>query len=368
MVPIIYQIIHNGLIAMEGPLLQRWWKARTTSNLIGLDIGATSVKLLEINSAETPFLVKNFLALPTPPGALVKGEIKDTTAIANTLKDLFKLKGISTNDVAFAIPRSSVSIKNTTIDKRLGPVEIESRAWIEAKHHFPDLVGEIYLDYHILDPSSTDDSQLDLMLIACRKEQLTPYQETLRNAGLTGKIADVDCYALERALRLVVQNMTEVQTVALLNLNLALSSLVVLHENELVYAHDQTYDGYRLKAQVQEYLDKIPTTPTDEKKLSIDDAAYLTILKENLISHLRHSMHFFYTNRPNINIQKIVLSGECASIPCLTNFIQQEIGIETVLADPFTKMNFANHIDQGEFQKYKTEMMLCCGLALSKLR
>lgn len=340
-------------------MLLRWWKQHGSNGLIGLDIGSNVIKLLEIKSTEKPFRVESFAIVPLPTGTIVKGEIKDPNAIGAALKELFKRKNIQTKSVALAISRSSAIIKNIQVDNRLTPSEIESRAWIEANHHFPDLVGEIYLDFSV-SPSTENPSQLDLVLVACRKDQIKPYLDALQQSGLVAKIIDVNSYALERALALMAESFSDLNTVALLNLDLNVSTLLVVHDRKLIFAHDHAYDGQRLQTSTQEYL-----KTAVGQIASLNDAAYLEILKNALSAHLRHTMHFFYSSRPNINIQKLMLSGDCANTPALAEFIQQEVGIETVLANPFLGMTIASGVDAKELQMHAADMMLSCGLALS---
>lgn len=340
-----------------------WWGQQKNNDLIGLDFLSDSIKLLKINRIKQPFEVEAFAFGKLPEKAVVKGEIKDIAAVGATLKNIYYSSRVKTKSVAFAIPRSAVVTKNILIDKRLNPSDIETRAWIEANHHFPDLVGDIYLDFNVLGVSNTDPTQLEILLVACRKEQVTPYLDVIREAGLTPKIVDVNSYALERALSVVTEGYAQVNTVALLNLNKYLSSLIVVHEKKMIYAHDHNYEGERLMTQVQEYLSKSPETTA-----SLADVAYNDILKSALTSHLRHTMHFFYSSRPNIPIQKLLLVGSCSTIPNLAAFIQQEVGVETVLGNPFEKMIIAPGIEKSILQQEASTMMQCCGLAMSEIK
>jgi type IV pilus assembly protein PilM len=285
--------------------------------------------------------------------------MKDISVIASILKELFKKNNILTKFVALAIPRSSVIIKNIAIDSRLNIHEIESRAWIEANNHFPDLVGEIYLDYSV-SPSAEDTSQLDLTLVACRKDQIKPYLEVLREAGLTAKVIDVNSYALERALSIILEATPELNTVALLNLDTNLSTFLVVDNQKLIYAHDHSYDGQKLQSQTQEYLKN-----SIENVASLSDLSYVEILKGSLSAHLRHTMHFFYSSRPNINIQKVIISGDCATIPCLGAFIQQEIDVPVLLGNPFEHMTVSDNLNAESLHNLAPMLFLSCGLALS---
>lgn len=385
---------------------------RNGNGLMGLDIGSDSIKLLKINSSGTPYKVENLAISPIPQGIITKDEIKDYAAIASILKDMIRMTGVKSKDVAFAIPRSSAIIKTILIDNRLEPEDIESRAWVEANRHFPDLVGDIHLDFAVLGPSPQDSSQLEVILVACRKDLIKPYLEILKLAGLTAKIVDVNSYALERSLSVIAKGMPELQTIALLNLDYTLSTFIVVQDNKLIYSHDQSFDGHRLENQAKAFTEKtlkgLPenpglgdVVPTAEAVLGVGAAVPVTgtipttgavpatgavptgaapsmpaksnpttlsdMLKDSLSAHLRHTMHFFYSSRPNISIQKIILSGDCSIIPELVVSIQREIGIETILANPFANMVLDSNVRDKEIKEKASTLMLSCGLALSKL-
>ena len=337
--------------------------------LVGLDIGRDFIKLLKINRTKTPYVIENFSLIPTPApiGSASKDPTKDNIAIATAVKSMFSQSGITTKLVALAIPRSIAILKTVTINSHLTPDEIEARAWIEANRHFPDLVGEIYLDFFMSGPVVGDDSRLEMTLVACRKMQIQPYLDILYLAGLQAALVDVDCYALERVLPYTTNVSLNDNAVALLNLNAEMSSLIVTQSNKLVYAHDQGYDGQRLISQTNAYLSNNDKDPLNNCDALLNDAAYQDILKNNLISHLRHTLHFFSTSRPNININKLIVTGDCAMVPCLSNFIYHELGIETILANLLTHFVLASQIDPAEFQKHSPGLALCCGLALSRL-
>jgi len=329
------------------------WKDKN-ADLLGLDIGSDTIKLIDIDCTQSPMRLNNYAILPLPPGSIEKNEVKDIRAVSQIIKQLYQQFNTKTKEIAIAIPRSAVILKNTTVNSRLSSSEIESRVWLEANQNFPELIGGLYLDYQILGPSSEDSAQLDLLMIACRKDQINPYIDILRQSDLVPNVVDVNSYALERALSICAVDYTNLETTALINLDLALSSLVVVHKNELIYAHDYSYDGHRLIEQTKSYLDA-------EVK---DASAYHNMLKENLIPHLLHAMHFFYSSRPHVSIQTLFLSGECVRLPDIANVVEKEIGIPSVVANPFTHMTLASHLKREEVTRVSPMLMLCCGLAL----
>lgn len=337
-----------------------------SNDMVGLDIGPDRIKLLRINSESQPYQVLEYASAPLPAGVIVKDEIKNPSAIASALRDVIRQSGTTAKFAAVAIPRTLAIIKTITVDKRLNSSDIETRAWIEANRLFPDLIGNIYLDFTITGPSLQAPDQMDLLLVACRKEHIKPYLELVQQGGLIPRIVDVNCYALERILQLETDNNPELQTVALLNVNLTQSSLIVLSNKQLIHAHDQGYDGQRLLTQVDEFVKNKRAQPGMENTpIVIDDAEYYKLMQENFISHLRHTIHFFYSSRSNITIDKIILSGDCTVIPDFTSFIEKEISIKTELANPFHNMKLDSHLNADEMMKNAPALMLCSGLALS---
>lgn len=346
-------------LIQQASYLLRNLQVKSRGNIIGIDIGPEYLRLLKINSDQLPYTVEYFAILPMPVGSIVKDEIKDHVAIGRILGQIIHQENLIEDSVAIAIPRSLAIIKNTTIGSQLSNDELESRAWVEASRYFPDLINDIYLDFTITGPSLQDPSQLELVLVACRKDQIKPYLEILKQAGLTAKIVDINCYALMRALSITYPE-CQSGTVALLNLNVNLSSFIVIKDGILLHSHDQSYDGKRLLTQTNDFIAK--STQTD----FLNDPEYNNILNENLLSHLRHTMHFFYSSRQNVNIEKLILSGDCATILALIPFIQKEFGIVTELANPFASVSFSPGIDKDELMLNASSMMLCCGLALSE--
>jgi type IV pilus assembly protein PilM len=338
-------------------------KQPAAQNYVGVDIGGQRIKVLQINAHETPFKIEHFGIADLPDGAIVKEEIKNVPAIADTLYSLFKTHDITTKEVAIAIPKSLAVIKTVSIDSRFTESEIESKAWVEANRHFPDLIGNIYLDFAIAGPDIHDPNQSELVLVASRKDHVNPYLEIIDQAGLKIQTIDINCYVYERVLRRINQYEMSLHTIGMLNLNSNLSSFVVLNDNRLIHAHDHAFDVTKLLPQVKSYFTEKYHDQVDEMHLATDEN-YFSILRANLLSHLRHTIHFFYSSRPNISIQRLMLSGELTTIPHLAAFVQKEIGLETEMTNPVRDMTMNNNVNGEQLNRYAPELTLCCGLAI----
>lgn len=336
-------------------------KSHINADIVCIDIGGERLKLLKINSNVTPCVIENFAIAEVPAGLTAKEEIKNVGDLAVFLEKLFASANIASKDVAMAIPKSVAIIKTISIDNRLTAGEIESKAWMEANHQFPELIGNIYLDFAIAGPDAQDAKKSELVLVASRKDQMDPYLKLINLAGLKIKFIDVNCYAYERLIKRINQQELSLKTVALLNLNNNLISFVVVSGERLVHAHDHAFDSSKLLSQL-----KAIKNVEGEQPINPDDKAYTDILRANLLSQLRHVVHFFYSSKPNIAIQKLLLSGELANLPNLGFFIQQEIGLQTTVSNPLIGLTVAGDVNQDTLKQYASELALCVGLAIGK--
>jgi len=323
-------------------------------NWIGLEINSDYVKFLKIHTNEH-HQIEYFGMLPLKEGMVVKNEITDYAGIATIIKDHFRKQGITTKNIVVSVNYSTIITKTLTVNKHLNSDEIEMRVWSEANNLFPNMINEIYLDYVVAGVSPQDDTQLEIFVVACRRVNIKPYLEIMRLADLDLKAIDVNCYALERSLSLIRRQFPN-KTLALLNVGFSLITLIIVHEENLNYTHELLYDGHKLMQQIQQNDAKSETGE---------------MLRKNLSLHLKHSLQFFYTSRPHIRIEQIILSGDCAAlIPNLAEFIQEETGKETVISNPFQDMKLAPYLDNAskdEISLYAPAFMQCCGLALYQL-
>lgn len=324
-------------------------KPAITKDLLGMEINANFIKFLKIDTSKTPAVVEQLAVISSPKKAMVNSDVKDINSIANTLKSVIKERKIEHDYVALSIPRASAIIKILNINNKLTTDEIESRVWIEANRLFPNLVGEIYLDFYVSGKSANDKNQLEVVLIASRKDQIKPYLDILHLADLKPALIDIDTYAMERALDIIIKESPPKQTWALLNISFNLISLLVIHEGTLVYSHEISYDGTYLMDKHNRNQD-----PTAEE------------LQSALGLHLRHTIQFFYSSRPNIRFEELLLSGDVAAQFNIVNFIENEIGKKITLANPFTRMDTAFSVNRENLDKCAPGLMLCCGLAISK--
>ena len=216
-------------------------QSQAETNLLGLDISAGHIKLLQVNTRVKPCRIEHFAIKKLPVDIIQKDEIKDYIAVSNAIQSLVQELNISSKNVALAIPKAMAILKIIHIDSAVTDEELEERAWIEMNKNFPDLVGEIYLDFFVSD--NNDSNHQEVTIVACRKDQIQTWLEILKLANLQANIVDVDVYVLERMIRIINPPTDSAPVVGLLYLNSTLSSFVVAQNDKLTYANDHGWSA-----------------------------------------------------------------------------------------------------------------------------
>src|SRR4026209_2769689 len=185
-------------------------------SLVGLDIGSSAVKAVELKPAGKGYKVSAFGSDPVPPASIVDGAIIDGGAVAEAIRRLFGGRGIKTKDVAASLSGNAVIVKKITLPQMTESELAEALYW-EAEQYIPFDIQDVNLDYQILDKGSDPGKgTMDVLLVAAKKEKIADYTGVIAQAGRTAVVVDVDAFALQNAYE-VNYGITPGQLIVLLN-------------------------------------------------------------------------------------------------------------------------------------------------------
>src|SRR3990170_7193872 len=168
--------------------------------VIGLDIGSSAVKAVELRPAGKSFRVTAFAVEPVPPDSIVDGAIIDGAAVSDAIRRLFENKAFKTKDVAASLSGNAVIVKKINLPVMTESELAESIYW-EAEQYIPFDIQDVNLDYQILDAGTGPQSRgsMEVLLVAAKKEKIADYTGVIAQAGRTPIIVDVDAFALQNA-------------------------------------------------------------------------------------------------------------------------------------------------------------------------
>ena len=344
--------------------------SKKTQTLLGIDISSTSVKLLELSYSGGRYKVEAYAAEPLPPNAVVERNIVELEEVGQALAKALAKARTGARSAAVAVAGSAVITKTVEMDGGLSDEELENQLKIEADQYIPYPLEEVALDFEVTGPSRRNPERVDVLLAACRRENVEVREAALALAGLTAKVVDVEAYALERAYGLLQEQIGDngSMTVAVLDIGATVTTLSVLHEGRTIYSREQLFGGLQLTEEIQRrYGLSWEEAGLAKKKGGLPEDYendVLTPFKESIVQQVSRALQFFFASGQFHDVDCIVLAGGTSSIPGLDRLVQQKVGTRTVVANPFADMVLSNKVNPSVLASDAPALMIACGLAM----
>jgi len=349
---------------------------RKKPSLLGIDISSTSVKVVELSQTDSGYRVESLAVEPLPANAVTEKNIQDVEAVGESLAKALKKSGSKCKLTALAVPGSSVITKIITMPASLSDAELETQIELEADQYIPYPLEEINLDFQVLGPTQANPDTVDVLLAASRSENVEMRTAVAEIAGLTAKLVDVEAYTIEKATSLIIPQTnytddgddTNSFVIAVLDVGATMTSLNVIENGELIYTREQAFGGKQLTEEImRRYGLAYEEAGRLKKAGGLPDNYIPEVLepfKENMAQQVSRFLQFFYTAGQHESVDMIALAGGCASIPGIDELISAQLGIETIIANPFAHMDLSNKVNSQALSNDAPALMIACGLAM----
>jgi len=337
---------------------------------LGLDISSSSVKLIELSRNGSRYRVESYMVRPLPPNTVVEKNINDVDALADTIRKLVTQAKPKNKAVAAAVAGSAVITKMIEMPSGLSDQALETQIALEADQYIPYPLEEVALDFEVVGPSAVNPTQVDVLLAACRQENVQTRQEAIELGGLEAKIIDVEVFAMERAFKLVSQQMEQSsdQVVAVADIGSTMLTLSVLVDNKTVYTREQLFGGKQVTEEIQRrYGLSFQEAGQAKKQGGLPEDYEMEILepfKEALIQQVSRSLQFFFSSSQYNYIDQLILAGGVAAMDGLREDVEEKLGLPTMVANPFASMTVSNKVNAVALGNDAPAMMIAVGLAL----
>ncbi|AMN50495.1 pilus assembly protein PilM [Psychrobacter sp. P2G3] len=338
-------------------------------HLVGVDICATSVKLVNIQRQQGIFHLKSYGIEGLLPGTVVDKLIVDTEAVGDAIIRLARRCQVAGSDGATAVSGSAVITKIIDMDRVLSDVEREAQIRLDADQYIPYPLEEVNLDFEVLGPSLVDENLVQVLLAASRSENVDQRVDALTFGGLKTKIMDIESHAIERAFGLMADNLPNMpELVALVDIGHNQTTLYIAKNGEFVYSREQLFGGLQLTEAIQNrYGLSFEEATVNKRERALPDDYYPEILTpfiESTIQQITRSLQFYFSSSQYNSIDHVVLAGGSSSIPGLSSMVQQKLGVPVTVANPFINMTIDPYIDNEQLETDAPSLLAACGLAL----
>lgn len=338
-------------------------------HLVGVDVCATSVKMVAIERQHGIFHLKSYGIGSLAPGIVVDKVIVDVEAVSMVIAALARRCQVSGRDAATAVAGSSVITKIIDMDMLLTDVEREAQIRLDAEQYIPYPLDEVNLDFEVLGPSLLDENLVQVLLAASRSENVELRVDALALGGFKTKIMDIESHAIERAFGLMFDNLSNLpELVALVDIGHTQTTLYVAKDGKFVYSREQLFGGIQLTEAIQDrYGLSFEEASVNKREHTLPDDYYPEILipfMENAIQQITRSLQFYFSSSPYDSIDHVVLAGGSSSIPGLAGMVQQKLQVPVTVANPFINMTIDPYINNEQLAIDAPSLMAACGLAL----
>ncbi len=345
------------------------FSSKKTQQLVGVDVTATSVKMVELQRQGRFFHLKSYAIESLAPGLVVDRSIADSEAVAEVVSVAAKKAGIDTKQAATAVSGAAVITKIIDMDAAMSDTEREAQIRLDAEQYIPYPLDEVNIDFEVMGESEIDPEMVQVMLAASRSENVETRVDTLALAGLNTKVIDIESHAIERAFGLMVDSLPNTpELVALVDIGHTQMTLYIAKDGEFVYSREQLFGGAQLTETIQSrYGLTYEEATTYKREQTLPDDYFgevLTPFMDNIIQQITRSLQFYYSSSQYNNIDHIVLCGGSAAIPGLVNMVEQKLGTMVTVANPFANMSVDKRVDNEQLAIDAPSLMAACGLAL----
>jgi type IV pilus assembly protein PilM len=344
---------------------------RKTPPVVGLDISSSAVKLLELSRHGNRYRVESYAVEPLPPNSVVEKNITDVEAVGEAVRRAIKRAGARTKGAAVAVAGSSVITKVVPMPNNLSDDEMHSQIELEADQYVPYPLEEVSLDFEVLGPTDNNPDTVNVLLAACRTETVDMRTAAVESGGLDTKVVDVEAYATENAFQLLLDQVPDQgmeKTVAVIDIGATMTTLNVLHDTHLIYTRDQVFGGKQLTEEImRRYGLSYEEAGMAKRQGGLPENYEPEVLepfKEAMCQQVSRSLQFFFGSSQYNSVDQVILAGGSASVPGIAELIQDRLGIETIIANPFASMSLSSRVKPQSLSNDAPALLIACGLAM----
>lgn len=343
------------------------------NTMLGLDISSTSVKLLELSRSGGKYRVESYGVEPLPENSVVEKNIADVEGVGEAIQRLVERAKTKVKHAAVAVAGSAVITKTIEMPANLSEDEMENQLQVEADQYIPYPLDEVALDFEVLGPSPRSEDQVEVLLAACRRENVEMRQAAVEIAGLKAKVVDIEAHCMQRAFNLVREQFVgegedDDQIIAVIDIGATMTTLSVLTDVGTPYTREQLFGGKQLTEEIQRrYSLSVEEAGLAKKQGGLPDdyeSEVLQPFKEAVVQQVTRSLQFFYSSSAYDDVDHIILAGGTASIEGLADMVSSKLGTPTSMANPFVNMSLSSKVNEVNLGNDAPALMIACGLAM----
>lgn len=341
-------------------------------DLVGIDIGSSSVKLVQLQPTRDGYQLLNAALVPLPPEAIVDNSLMDSAAVSEVVKNLVASLGIKARDAVCSISGNAVIIRKILL-QTMTTEELEEQIGWEAEQYIPFDIKDVHIDFQILGPDSIDPNKMQVLLVASKKDIINDYSAVFAEAGMQLSVMDVDAFALQNAFELNYGGSDEVH--ALVNVGAGVMNINVVKGESSLFTRDVQMGGNQYTEEIQKQLG-VNAQEAEQMKLLAGDQQktgplfeVINRVNDSLAQEIRRSIDFYNSSAVgDERIARISMSGGCSKMAGFREAVSAKLGMEVAQLNPFERLIVNDReFDPEYLQEIGPLMAVGVGLAIRRV-
>ena len=318
-----------------------------TKSLVGLDIGSSSIKVCELQlvgkGANARYRLQKLGLAPLPADAIVDGDIMDSNAVASAIRQVLTEQKIKAKEVAISVSGQQVMVKKVTFPLMSQAELAESVRW-EAESFFPAGQGldSYALDYYLIEERASD-GNMDVVLVACRKDKLEAYVSCVAQAGCVPKVVDVDVFAVQNAYEINNAGGNRDEVVALVNMGATFTNLTMMVGGKSVFWRDMAWGSSRYSEKLmedwgvsREAAELLKRNQAAEGREPEEVHPSINAVSDAFADELTRTLDFFKSSFKVDRLDRVLLSGGGSMSYGLLEILGDRLRVAVERFNPFS--------------------------------
>lgn len=359
---------------------------KSGGSALGIDIGSSAIEVVQLRRQAGRAVLETYgeLALGPYAGVDIGNAVKLTTSkTAEALLDILREAKVSTKNCGIAMPITTslvTLIELPLVDEK----QFAEMVPIEARKYVPVPISEVVMDWWVIPkeeggasypvsspgaPEMKSGRMVDVLLAVIHNESVSSYQQLIKESGLQSSFYEIEVFSAIRAV-----SSQEPLPVLIVDLGATTTKLYVVERGIVRNSHVINRGAQDITLSIARSL----STSVTEGELTKRNAGLdpkgprkdvYTIASTNL-SYIFTEANRLLTNfekRSGKIVSKIILTGGGALLGGILPFARSFFETETVLADPFSKVDYPAFLE-GVLKKAGPEFAVAMGIALRKLQ
>jgi len=343
-----------------------------SKGIVGLDIGSSYIKVVQLKDSRAGYELEFFDLLPISPELIVEGSVIDSLRLTDALKDLIRKTKIKSKNVVISISgHSSVIIKRISLPE-MSEEELNESIKFEAEQYVPFDIEDVNLDFQILGPKE-EAGQMDVILVAVKKDIINDYVSVVKDAGFLPMVVDVDAFALENMYG-VNYEIEPGENVALVNVGASTININILKGGVSVFTRDSSLGSTIHTEALQrefnlsyEEAERVKRGEASDKVSQDDAHSVIMEVSGDISAEVSRSLDYFRSSAQQADIKEVILSGGCALIKDFPRLLAERIGVGVSTAEPFRNIQIPKRFDRSYIDEIAPIAAVAVGLAVRRL-